>query len=197
MRLPPLPTLAIVAVLALALFGAVACGGDDAAPSTPTPTTTSVVTATPTATVATGNLASVHAIDWGDVALIGPIIDHFGGGEIDPQRIQYTDFTRDGQDEAFVFVESGGTAGDVGAALVGVSGGAATVLGHVESGGRIEIRFPEVGGGIVVTTEGVWERDDAECCPSRLRERTYEWAGDEFLLRDEQVVDNPDAGSRP
>lgn len=185
----------LVLVLTLAALGLIAgaCGGTEAT-STLTPTSTATTTApaiTPTGTASAG-ISNVEEIDFTDVNVIGPLIDHFGGGEIDPNRIQYVDLTRDGTDDAFVPVESGGTAGDVGAALLTVEEGQPRVAGYIETGGRVEIRFPEVGGGIVVTTEGVWEPGDAECCASQLRESTYEYEGGEFVLKDEQVVDNPD-----
>ena len=187
-------SLFVVLVVAALL---VACNGEDG-DATPTSTQTLVspsTTATATATVTPTTLGaaeSVEDIDFTDPAVIGPLIDHFGGGEIEPERIQYLDVTGDGEDDAFVIVASGGTAGDVGAVLVAVEDGAATVAGYVETGGLVELRFPEVGGGLVVTTEGVWEPGDAECCPSKLRESTYEWVDGAFVLRDEQVGDSPD-----
>src|SRR5690606_30531864 len=156
-------------------------------PTATATTATTEATATPRTPI-----TDARQIDFTDIALIGPLIDEFGGGEVDADRVQYVDLTRDGIEDAFVIVESGGTAGDVGAALVTVEDGEALVAGYIRTGGRIEVRFPKVGGGIVVTTEGVWEPGDAECCPSNLRESTYEWDDGEFVLRDEQVVDNPD-----
>jgi len=190
MRSRPLVLVLTVAALGLSVA---ACGGTDDATSTPTstPSSTATATITPSGTSPAG-IATVEEIDFTDASVIGPLIDHFGGGEIDPNRIQYVDLTRDGTDDAFVPVESGGTAGDVGAALLTIEDGQPRVAGYIETGGRIEVRFPEVGGGIVVTTEGVWEPGDAECCPSQLRESTYEYEGGEFVLKDEQVVDNPD-----
>lgn len=186
------PFVLVLILAGLGLTGA-ACGGTDDATSTQTATPTSTVTSTltPTGTASAG-IASVEEIDFTDATVVGALIDHFGGGEIDPNRIQYVDLTQDGTDDAFVPVESGGTAGDVGAALLTIEDGQPHVAGYIETGGRIEVRFPEVGGGIVVTTEGVWEPGDAECCPSQLRESTYEYEGGEFVLKDEQVVDNPD-----
>ncbi len=186
---------AITFILSLALLVLVACGGEDATP-TPSATPTASPYPTPTAS-ATAALTDARDIDFTDVALLGELIDAFGGGEVDTNRIQYVDLTRDGVDDAFMIVESGGTAGDAGAALLTVEDGAATIVGYVRTGGRIEVRFPEVGGGIVVTTAGVWEPADAECCPSNLRESTYEWENGDFVLKDEQVIDNPEVeGSR-
>ena len=180
-----------LALSALVVAAVVACdGGDDATPTaTPTPSPTPTPTATATSPAA---ITDAHEIDFTDLDLIGELIDAFGGGEVDTQRIQYVDLTRDGIDDAFVIVESGGTGGDVGGALLTVEDGEPKIVGQVRTGGRVEVRFPEVGGGVVVTTEGVWEPGDAECCPSNLRESTYEWVDGAFVLKNEQVVDNPD-----
>ena len=176
-------------MLSLALLALVACSGEHASPTTsPTPTASPPPTTQASATAA---LTDARDIDFTEVALLGELIDTFGGGEVDMNRIQYVDLTRDGVDDAFVVVESGGTAGDVGAALITVDAGTATIVGYIRTGGRIEVRFPEVGGGIVVTTEGVWEPGDAECCPANLRESTYEWENGDFVLKDQQVIDNP------
>ncbi len=185
-----LPPLALV-FAALLVGAVVACNGSDDVTPTPSPTATPTLSPTATATSA-AVITDAHDIDFTDAGLIGKLIDAFGGGEVDTQRIQYVDLTRDGIDDAFVIVESGGTAGDVGGALLTVEDGEPQIVGQVRTGGRVEVRFPEVGGGIVVTTEGVWEPGDAECCPSNLRESTYEWVDGAFVLKDEQVVDNPD-----
>lgn len=187
-RMLPILTPAVAAVL-------VACSGSDGA--TPSPSPSASRTPSPTATVTSqAVITDARDIDFTDVSLIGELIDSFGGGEVDTNRIQYVDLTRDGIDDAFVIVESGGTAGDVGGALVTVEDGKPQIIGLVRTGGRVEVRFPEVGGGIVVTTEGVWEPGDAECCPSNLRESTYEWEDGAFVLKNEQVVDNPDVEGR-
>lgn len=183
------PTLALALAGFVIAIGAACSGGDE---TTPTPSPTATPTPSPTATATPPAITDAHEIDFTDVALIGRLIDAFGGGEVDTKRIQYVDLTRDGIDDAFVVVESGGTAGDVGAALLTVQDGQPQIVGQVRTSGRVEVRFPEVGGGIVVTTEGVWEPGDAECCPSNLRESAYEWVDGAFVLRNEQVVDNPD-----
>ncbi len=177
---------------ALGALALAACGGSDEPSPTPTPTETSP---TPTATAtSTVTAADIRDVDFTDPAVIGTIIDHFGGGEIEPRRIAYTDMTGDGQDEAVVVVESGGTAGDLGACVMTIDGSTPAVLGYVDAGGHVELRFPEAGGGVIVVQEGVAQPGDAECCPSQLRERTYRWDGDEFELLSDQVVDNPDVG---
>jgi hypothetical protein len=53
--------------------------------------------------------------------------------------------------------------------------------------GRIEVRFD-----LVVAIEGVWADGDPQCCPSRLRETSYQWDGARFVAITEQVVPNED-----
>jgi hypothetical protein len=182
-------TLALTAVAALAAVAA-GCGRSDSN-STPSSTPTASATASP-ATSATQAVDAVRQIDFTDPAVIGPLVDHFSGGEVDPARVLYVDMTGDSVDDAFVVVESGGTAGDLGAALLTVEDGAPAILGYVDAGGRVELRFPEAGGGVVVVQTGVYEPGDAECCPTNLRERTYRWDESGFELVTDQVVDNPD-----
>lgn len=178
-------------VLAATLGAAVlvACGGSDEPAPAPTPTASPTTTA---AATSTQSVTDIRSLDFTNPALLGPIVDHFGGGEIEPRRIAYTDMTGDGAEEAIVFVESGGTAGDLGACVVTLDGGAHVVLGYVDAGGHVELRFPEAGGGVIVAQEGVYEPGDAQCCPSSLRERTYRWDGDTFAVVSDQVVANPD-----
>lgn len=183
-RLLMLAGLATVSVL-------VACGGSEDPTPTPTATTSPAATASPTSTQ---SATDIRSLDFTEPALIGPIIDHFGGGEIEPRRIAYTDMTGDGREEAVIVVESGGTAGDLGACVMTLDGSMPSVLGYIDAGGHVELRLPEAGGGVIVVQEGVYEAGDAQCCPSKLRERTYRWDGNEFEVVSDQVVANPDGG---
>jgi len=183
-RLPIL----LASLLAMTALAACSDGGIDIVTTPPIATPSPIISPTPATSTA---VRSAEEIDFTAASVIGPLIDHFGGGEVEPERIEYVDMSGDGQNDAFVIVESGGTMGDLGAALIGLRNGQPEILGTVDAGGHIELRFPEVGGGIVVVTQGVWEPGDALCCPSKLQERTFEWREDEFVLVDEQVVDNP------
>ena len=175
--------LTLLAVAALILA---ACGGDEA-PLTPsaTPTATPAATSTPT-----GTALSADTIDFTDPAVVGPLIDHFGGGEVPVERIEYLDFTGDGVDEALVVVESGGTQGDLGAAVLRVVDGSPEVMGYIDAGGRIGTRLTEAQGGVIASVEGVYEAGDPECCPSRLHERVYQWDGEQFALTIDQIIAN-------
>jgi len=177
--------LAITLLAAVALVVA-ACSDDDA-----TPTPTSTPTSTPTATVApTGTAVPADTIDFTDPAVVGPLIDHFGGGEVPVERIEYLDFTGDGVGEALVVVESGGTQGDLGAAVFRVADGAPEVITYIDAGGRIETRLTAAQGGVIASLEGVYEPGDPECCPSKLHERVYQWDGTVFALTIDQIIAN-------
>lgn len=175
-------------VFALAATVLVACTGDEAT-STPTASPTSTPIVLPTSPG--GTIESVRDIDFTAIELVGPIIDHFSGGELELRRTVFTDVTGDGVEEAVLIVESGGTQGDLGAAVLTVVDGAPAILGFVDGGGRVEVGF-QGRGGLIVSRQGIWETGDAECCPSKLREQFYEWDGAAFEVTVDQVVDNPD-----
>jgi hypothetical protein len=182
-------SIALVA-LAFALLGA-GCGDEEEAPATSTQGAieTATGTSTPTSTaVATGTPEPAQALDFTDPLVIGPVIDHFGGGEVLPERVEYVDITGDGIDEAIAFVESGGTQGDLGAAVLQAVEGQPVVLGYVDAGGRVETRLTEAGGGVIASLEGVYEPGDPECCPSKLHERVFRWDGSEFVMVVDQII---------
>jgi len=159
-----------------------ACTGDDEG-ATPEPTVngTVEVTATPRP------LASLREADFTNPGLVGALVDAAGGGEVVPERVHYADLVGgDGVEEAFVVVESGGTLGDLGVGVYFLEGGQPVLRQFIQTAGRVEFRL-----GLVVTLEGVWAADDAQCCPSELRETSYEWDGQEFAAITEQVVPNP------
>lgn len=181
MRRLTIPMGAGAALLAAALILGGCTGTADSEPS-PTAPATATGTVAPAARPA-------QQLDFTSTAVLAPILDRFGGGEVPVERIEYVDFTGDGVDEAFVVVESGGTMGDFGAVVVQNVGGAPAVLGVIE-GARVETRFPDIGGGVVVSLDGIWEAGDPQCCPSNLRERVYQWDGRAFMVVIDQVVPN-------
>jgi len=174
------------AVLALALAATLAA-------CTPRPgVTVSTSTATPTATAtATTTAESARSIDFKDPALVKSLIDHFKGGQVTPERITYVDVTGDRIEDAVVIVESGGTAGDLGAAVFSAAAGKPRLLGYVEQAGKIEVRLAGPVAGVIAVTQGVYAPADAQCCPSKLRELVYQWDGTQLKQITDQVVDNP------
>lgn len=154
----------------------------------------STSTATPTAsTASTATAESARTVDFKDPSVVRPVIDHFKGGQVTPERITYADITGDRIDEAIVVVESGGTAGDLGAAVFGAEGGRPRLLGYIDLAGKVEVRLTAQGqvAGVIAVTQGVFAPSDAQCCPSKLREVVYQWDGQALKAITDQVIDNP------
>lgn len=181
------PSAARAALLACAVLAPGLLAGCDWNRS-PAPTTTP--TATPTAT-ATTTAQSARGVDFSDPAVTDPIIEHFAGGQIPPARVAYADLTGDGVEEAVAIVESGGTAGDLGAAVLGMAEGRPRLLGYIDHAGRVEVRLTGPVAGVIAVTQGVYAPADARCCPSRLREIVEQWDGERFAVVTDQVIDNP------
>lgn len=181
----PARLLAFASLVALAVLAA----------CTPRP---AVRVSTPGATPAAGATStaageSARTIDFKDPSVVRPIIDHFKGGQVVPERITYADVTGDRIEEAVVIVESGGTAGDLGAAVFGAEGGRPRLLGYIDTAGRVEVRLTAEGrvAGVIAVTQGVYAPSDAQCCPSKLREVVYQWDGQALKAITDQVIDNP------
>ncbi len=178
----PLGALLVAMVVALAIVGC-----------TPRPRGISVGTATPTPTpTATSTPASsARSIDFKDPKVAGPIIEHFKGGQITPERIAYADLNGDKVDDALVVVESGGTAGDLGAAVFAAEDGKPRLLGYIDRAGKVEVRLGGPVTGVIVATSAVPTPGDPQCCPSKLREVILQWDGKQFAVITDQVIDNP------
>jgi hypothetical protein len=178
-RRPRLRALA-VAFASLTLVLGAACGDDgEATPATPS------VTATATATQAATAVSSLRDVDFEAFEVQLDLINRAGGGEIHAERVVFVDLTDDGQEEAVVVVESGGTAGDLGVAIYRLREGVPEVVFFQALAGHVEVRFD-----LVVTQVGVYATGDAQCCPSQLRERAYGWRDGQFTMVSDQTVDN-------
>jgi nitrous oxide reductase accessory protein NosL len=176
-------------LLTLALGTALLMGCGRSEQTSPTPTVTGTVS--PTATGSPSGDGDIRAVDFTDPGVTAAVIRSLGGGEVNPDRITYADFTGDGAEDAVVVIESGGTMGDLGAALFTMQAGAPRLLGTVEHGGRVEVRFAETGRGLIASITGSYAAGDPQCCPSRLHERVYQWTGDRLELITDQEVPNP------
>lgn len=160
----------------------IACRSGPALPPEPT---------SPAAEPAAGiAAASVRDVDWGAPAVLDAVRVHFGGGEVEARRVAYADLTGDGREEALVVVESGGTAGDLGAAVYHADAGRVTVLAWIDRAGHIELRLPNAGpaSALVVVQQGLFAPGDAECCPSRIREVALRWDGVAFRVFGDQTL---------
>ena len=175
--------LALTLTILLAASAALACRSDRPEPA-PTPTATA--TATPVGFPA----QDLRSIDWKSAAVLDELRKHFNGGEVEPKRVAYADLTGDGQEDALVIVESGGTLGDLGAAVYSLSAGRASVLAWIDRGGQIELRLPNVGpnSALIIVKQGLFAAGDANCCPSRIKETTLRWDGSAFAIFGEQTV---------
>lgn len=171
-----------VLLIAVLLAGCRSSSGINVARSSSTPSPT------PSATPAA---QSARTIDFNNPSVIGPIIDHFGGGQIPRERITYADMTGDGVDDAVVVVESGGTGGDLGAAVLSVAEGRPRLLGYIDRAGHVEVRLAGPIAGVIAVTQGSFAPGDAQCCPSKLREIILQWDGKQFAVVTDQVIDNP------
>ena len=185
-RIVRLAHAALLSVATIALFAACSRGtGISVSPSTATPTASASATAAPAA-------QSARSIDFKSDAVAAPIIDHFKGGQIPPARIVYADLTGDRVDDAFVVVESGGTAGDLGAAVFSADeGGKPRLLGYIDRAGKVEVRLSGPVAGVIAVTQGSYAPADPQCCPSKLREIILQWDGKQFAVVTDQVIDNP------
>lgn len=157
----------------------------------PTPTPPVTATASPTTTASPSGDGDIRSVDFRDPGVTAQVIRSLGGGEVNPDRITYADFTGDGTEDALVVIESGGTLGDLGAALFTMQAGVPRLLGTIEHGGRVEVRFAETGRGLIASLTGSYAAGDPQCCPSRLHERVYQWTGDRLELITDQEVPNP------
>ena len=197
--------LAAVCLGALLVAGAIACSPDaddaqrpeatasisaivsSATVMPPTTTGTATVVATPTAsTTPAPRVGSVRELDFRSPALVRELLGLAGGGEIPPERVRYVDLTGDGAEEAVVVITSGGTQGDIGVAIYRVADGEARRAFFQKLAGRVEMRDATV-----VLSDGVYERGDAACCPSRIQETVVAWDGTAFSERSSRLLPNP------
>lgn len=178
-RLRPICLLITITVSATLAFG---CRATPKPAPTPTPT----ATATPGGFPA----QALRDVDWKSPAVLDEVRKHFNGGEIEPKRVTYADFTGDGKEEALVVVESGGTAGDLGAAVYRLEAGRASVLAWIDRPGHIELRLANAGpnSALIVVQQGIYASGDANCCPSRIREMALRWDGTAFQIFGDQTL---------
>ncbi len=136
---------------------------------------------------APGTLTSLREADFTTAEVRAQLFEFSGtAAEVEPARTHFEDLIGDdGVEEAVVFVESGGTAGDVGAAIYRLVDGRAQLVQYIRAAGHVEVRL-----GLIVVQQGVYAPGDAQCCPSSLRETAYGWDGERFAEVSTQVVPN-------
>lgn len=158
-------------------------------PPTSTPTVKPTTLPAPTATAANGGL-DMHAVDWFKVVTTDSNLDYngsvpmYGGGpwigsktqphvegfaQTDQKSILFADISGDGQNEAIIWVSSGGTAGNLGLLVytaanhtpVFADSLAGYNIGGVADGNQLKVIEPIYNG---------WEPN---CCPSGYFETRY------------------------
>lgn len=132
-------------------------------------------------------VASIRQVDFAAMPYAKQLVDAAGGGNVAPERTVFADITGDGSEDAIVIVESGGTAGDLGAGVYRLIGGVPKLERYIAAGGHIEVRL----GAVVVAQTGIYQGGDPQCCPSKLREVSWGWDGQQLAIRSDQVIDNP------
>jgi hypothetical protein len=173
-------------MVAIALLTALvaACGDGDESTPTASATPTASPTASPSPTPTP--VSSLRDVDFTAPAIVGALIARAGGGEIDPTRVRFAQLIDGGPEEAVVIVDSGGTAGEIGAGVFRLVEGQPGLVQFFSYNGRLDLNRE-----LIVTRAGVYEAGDADCCPSKLHEVTYQWNGTEFAVTTDQVVPNP------
>ena len=180
---PGMRTLAAPVVVSVTALLLITCNASDE----PVPATATAVPSTPAVTADAGPpVDSLREVDFEALPVAAALINRAGGGEVHAERVVFEDLTGDEREEAVVVVESGGTAGDLAVAIYRLQESRPLLALFAKTAGRVEVRL-----GLVVTSEGVFAADDARCCPSQLRERSYGWRDGEFVLLYDQNVDNP------
>ncbi len=187
---PALARLGGLVLLTLAVV-LVACG-DDATEATPTPAppTPTDPEATPLPPDWPSDLLTLAEADFGALPVLDELQRLSNGGSVPQERVALYDLI--GEDdvlEAMVFVESGGTLGDLGLAIYELLDGGPRLVTYIAAAGRIEFNRDLE---LFFSFEGIYEAGDAECCPSKLREIAYGWDGERFEVVSDQTVDNPD-----
>ena len=119
--------------------------------------------------------------------LLAPI-----GGAFDRASVSYATLTGAGE-VAIVPIQSGGTAGNLAVAVIGMGGSGAQVFSLLTPDSATRgLRVTAEEGQLVATTS-VPGSEDPLCCPSQLRRTYYVWDG--AKLRVERQVTVPNASS--
>lgn len=138
--------------------------------------TTSAHAAKPTCTVAAAKRA-VAAANL-RMKLLGDSPVRVGASSVD--RVLCHDFTRDGRLDLAVTIASGGTAGDIGFAVLRATPTGGWRVALARSGYKLGLfRL----GGDVVSSQPIYRKNDPNCCPTggfdHLR---YHWNGKHFAV---------------
>lgn len=179
-----------------------ACGGSGAGSSTATSTTPPVASSTAAAPLSSQTVATprtprtIRSFDLASDANVQQLVRETGG-EFVPGEVIYADLTGDGDDEAIVPIDSGGTAGTIAyIVLTGGPDGTIALLRHLPNPDvpGVSVR---VEGRKLIETMPVYGQDDPNCCPSKLRVTEYRWDGTTLGQDSMRIIDNPAGGPKP
>ena len=102
---------------------------------------------------------------------------------VDPASVDQVlchDFTRDGRADLAVTIASGGTAGDVGFAVLRATPAGGWRVALAQSGYKLGLFGA---GGDLVSSQPVYGKDDPNCCPTGgFDHARYHWNGKRFVV---------------
>jgi hypothetical protein len=120
------------------------------------------------------------------------LVAQLGSGDVDSAATLYADLTGDRREEAVVPVSSQGTLGNIAYVVLRLDSGKPKVvltrtLDKTSAGG-LQMAVED---GILVETRAIYGPEDPFCCPSKLRETTFQWDGSQLQVESEAVVQQP------
>jgi hypothetical protein len=136
--------------------------------------------------------ASVRTLDLANMTALRNLAKQTGA-DLDPSRTSYGDLSGAG-DVALVPLQSGGSAGTLGVAVIGGGrdGGQMLTLVMPDATSRARLRVELETGELVVTT-AVLGPEDPLCCPSSTRRSYYTWDGAKLQLQRVVTAENVSA----
>jgi hypothetical protein len=177
-----------IAAVVLAAITPVACGDGDEEEGTRTPAATSPATSTP----APG--PNIREVDLSQQPAVEALRRRLGG-EVTAEDILYADLTGDGQEEAIVPISSGGTAGNLAFIVLGYRDGElVALLSETPEGSSVRVELED---DRLVEVLPVYGPGDTPGFPSRIKKVHYIWKNGALVVDREEVVENPNAPSKP
>ncbi len=132
---------------------------------------------------------AIRDVKFEEVDVLQDMIAQLGSGAVESGAILYEDLTGDLREEAIVPVTSQGTLGNIGYVVFTLSSGRPEVVltRRIDRTAASGLQM-SVDDGVLLETRGVFGPEDPFCCPSQLRETTFQWDGSQLQVRDEVLV---------
>jgi hypothetical protein len=132
---------------------------------------------------------AIRAIDFQEVDELQDMIGQLGSGAVESGAIIYADLTGDLREEAVVPVTSQGTLGNIGYVIFTLdSGKPQPILTRTVDRSSASGLQMSVEDGVLMETRGVYGPEDPFCCPSQLRQTTFQWDGSQLQVQNEETV---------